>query len=237
MCPLKDEKKNDLIASAGKSIVGAVPFIGPLLSEIVDHLVPNQRLDRLALYVTELELRLAQAEEKIIKAALTQPGALALAEDGFIAASRSITPERTSYIASIVAKGLASEDIETNRQRYLLGLLSELNDEEILWLRYFLDPTIEGDKEFREKHAKVFYPDRAVIGGDESLLDRNAIKSSYIEHLERLGLVKGNIRIDRQTKMPEFDTFTGRPRVSFTHITHLGRMLLREIDMLNKTNT
>jgi hypothetical protein len=42
-----------------------------LLSEIVDHLVPNQRLDRLALYVTELELRLAQAEEKIIKAALT----------------------------------------------------------------------------------------------------------------------------------------------------------------------
>lgn len=71
MCPLKDEKKNDLIASAGKSIVGAVPFIGPLLSEIVDHLVPNQRLDRLALYVTELELRLAQAEEKIIKAALT----------------------------------------------------------------------------------------------------------------------------------------------------------------------
>lgn len=40
-----------------------------------------------------------------------------------------------------------------------------------------------------------------------------------------------------QTKMPEFDTFTGRPRVSFTHITHLGRMLLREIDMLDKTNT
>lgn len=234
MCPLIDEKKNDLIAAAGRSVVGIIPVIGPLLAEIVDHLVPNQRMDRLALYVNELELRLSQAEEKVIRASLTQPANLALAEDGFIAASRSITRERTTYIASIVAKGLTNEDIESNRQRYLLGLLSELNDEEILWLRYYLNPTFGGDQDFREKHSQIFKPARSHIGGEESELDKNAIQESYLEHLDRLGLLKGSIRINRDTGMPDFDTFTGRPRISFIHITHLGRMLLREIGMLDE---
>lgn len=231
MNPLFGEKKNDLIAAVGKSIVGIVPFVGPLLTEIVDHLVPNQRLDRLSLYVQELELRLSQAEEKVIRDILAQPENLALAEDGFIAASRSITPERTAYIASIVAKGLANEDIEAGRQRYLLGLLSELNDEEVLWLRFYLDPTIGGDNEFRDKHANVFTHARAHIGAEEALMDKSAIQDSYKEHLERLGLLRSNVRLDRETGLPEFDRFSGRPRTSYMNITHLGRMLLREIDM------
>lgn len=228
-----DNKKNDLLASAGKSILGAVPFAGPLLAEIVDLLVPNQRVDRLASYVEELEARLAEAEEDLIRKSVEGPSGLALAEDGFIAASRAVTKERISYIASTVAKGLTKENIDNNRQRYLLNLLSELNDEEVLWLRFFLEPTIGGDQEFREKHKEIFDPARAYIGAPESELDKSSIQESYKEHLERLGLVKGHISVDRNTGLPEFDKFSGKPRTSYTSITHLGRMLLREIGMID----
>ena len=228
-----DNKMNDLLASAGKSILGAVPFAGPLLAEIVDHLVPNQRIDRLTSYVEELEVRLAEAEESLIRESLESVSGLALAEDGFIAASRAVTKERTSYIASTVANGLTKDDIDNNRQRYLLNLLSELNDEEVLWLRFFLDPTIFGDQEFREKHRDVFDPARAYVGAPESELDKSSIQESYKEHLERLGLVKGHISVDRDTGLPEFDEFSGKPRASYTSITHLGRMLLREIGMID----
>lgn len=228
-----DCKKNDLLVSAGKSILGAVPFAGPLLAEIVDHLVPNQRVDRLTSYVKELETRLAEAEEKTIRASVETPSGLALAEDGFVAASRAVTEERINYIASIVANGLAKGDIDNNRQRYLLGLLSELNDEEVLWLRFFLEPIIGGDKEFREKHKEVFDLARAYIGAPESEHDKSSIQESYKEHLDRLGLVKDHISIDRDTGLPEFDKFSGKPRTSYTSITHLGRMLLREIGMID----
>lgn len=73
-----DDKKNDLIASAGKSILGVVPFAGPLLAEIIDHLVPDQRMERLTTYVKELESRLSSAEETIVRASLNKPEGLAL---------------------------------------------------------------------------------------------------------------------------------------------------------------
>lgn len=143
-----DDKKNDLIVSAGKSIVGAIPFAGPLLAEIIDHLVPDQRIDRLATYVKELECRLSGTEEQIVRASLKRPEGLALAEDGFIAASRAVTKERASYIASIVASGLTCEELSEIRQRHLLYLLSELNDEEVLWLRFYAEPRINADNQF-----------------------------------------------------------------------------------------
>lgn len=231
-----NNKKNDLLASAGKSILGAFPLVGPLLAEIVDHLIPNQRVDRLASYVKELETRLAETEESLIRKSVESSSSLALVEDGFIAASRAVTKERISYIASTVANGLTKEDIDNNRQRYLLNLLSELNDEEVLWLRFFLEPTFGGDQEFREKNKEVFEPANAFIGAQESELDKSSIQKSYKEHLERLGLVKFHISVDRDTGLPEFDKLSGKPRTSYTTITRLGRMLLREIGMIDRKN-
>jgi len=204
------------------------------LTELVDHLIPNQRVDRLSFYVEELESRLKATEESVIRRELETEEGVALAEDGFVAASRAITAERASYIASVVARGLTTEDVENNRQRYLLNLLSELNDEEILWLRFYLHPTIGGDQEFRQRHAEVFDRPNAYIGAPQEEIDKESIQDSYKEHLERVGLVKAHISIDHETNMPEFDKISGEPRKGHTDITNLGRMLLREIGMLDE---
>nr|WP_272907194.1 hypothetical protein [Pseudohongiella sp. O18] len=222
-----------MIAAAGKSIAGAIPVAGPLLSELIDYLIPDQRIDRLARYISELESKLSHISEEIVRETLKSEENISLAEDGFIHASRAISKERTSYIASIVANGLSDAEIEAHRQKYLLNLLSEINDEEIIWLRMYLHPEISGDHEFREKHKVILAPASASMDASEKELDKYALQESYKDHLERLGLVRPNIRVDRTTKIPEFDSRTGKPKKSSTDITHLGRMLLREIGLVD----
>ncbi|WP_299022678.1 hypothetical protein [uncultured Photobacterium sp.] len=234
---LISSNRNDLIASAGKSLVGAVPFVGPLLSELVDTLIPNQRIDRLTKYVTELEKRLANSDEESLRQRMKEDESISLMEDGYIHASRAITDERRAYIAAIVANGISDENIKLHDSKYLLGLLSELNDTEIIWLRFYLDPTVGGDEEFRAQHANILEPAHSYIGAPEPELDKSALQKSYREHLERLGLIRSHIRIDRNTDMPEFDKISGKPAVSYRSITQLGRMLLREIDMLDEVRS
>ena len=231
---IESSNKSDLIASAGKSVVGAVPFVGPLLSELVDSLIPNQRVDRLIKYVTELERRLSGTEEASLRLKIQNEEYLILIEDGYIYASRAITDERRFYIASIVASGLTHEEIEVNSSKYFLRLLSELNDTEIIWLRFYLHPTIGGDRDFRGKHANVLEPARAYIGAPETELNKSALQDSYKDHLERLGLIQSHIRTDHETGMPNFDSFSGKPEVSYRDITQLGRMLLHQIGIIDE---
>ena len=229
---LTSNNKNDLINAAGKSIVGIVPFVGPLLSELVNTLIPNQRIDRLSKYVIELEHRLSNAEEALIKEKIKSEEYLSLIEEGYIYASRALTDDRRSYIASIVSNGLTDESIEADNSKYLLNLLSELNDSEVIWLRSYLHPTVGGDEEYREKHSNILKPAVAYIGAPDIELDKAALQNSYREHLERLGLIKSNHRFDRKTGMPEFDNFSGRPKVSYRDITRLGKMLLKQINLI-----
>ena len=37
----------DIITSLAKGTVGAVPFVGSLVAEIVGNIIPNQRVDRI----------------------------------------------------------------------------------------------------------------------------------------------------------------------------------------------
>ncbi|MBQ4857357.1 hypothetical protein J8L71_04290 [Pseudoalteromonas sp. MMG007] len=214
--------------------MGAVPFVGPLLSELVDSLIPNQRIDRLTKYVTELERRLSNTDEESIRQKVKQEEYLSLIEDGYIHASRAITNDRRTYIASIVVNGLSDDEIEIDSSKYLLGLLSELNDTEIIWLRFYLHPTLAGDEEFREKHANILNFAPAYVGSGERELNKSALQESYRDHLERLGLIQGHIRTDHETGLPSFDTISGKPEVSYTDTTHLGRMLLRQIGITDE---
>jgi len=224
-----DENKSDLIALVGKSIVGAVPFAGSLLSEIVGAIIPNQRVDRLIKYLRELENKISEIPTELIERLKTDDLFIDLVEEGFVQASRAITDERRAYIASIVAKGVTDETIELEDSKFLMKILQELNDVEIIWLRFYKVPTINGDKEFRKKHENVLNLARVFIGADKETLNKAALQDSYKKHLERLGLIKNHVRTDSKTNLPEFDRISGQPKVSYSKITQIGNMLLEQI--------
>ncbi|MGV0847984.1 hypothetical protein ACTS9T_15580 [Empedobacter falsenii] len=231
-----DNNKTDLLVSAAKSAVGVVPIAGSLLSELVGNLIPNQRIDRLSKYVKELDDRISKIPTEKINSLLNNDDFIDLIEEGFVQASRAITDKRRQYIASIVSTGITDKNIQLNESKQLLKILSELNDIEIIWLRSYLVPTIGGDEEFRQKHKNILQPIHTYMGADEETMTKAALQNSYKEHLERLELIDHKIRIDTTTKMPEFDTFTGKPKKSYSTITTLGRLLLKQIGIIDELN-
>ncbi len=226
-----DNNRQDLIAAIGKSIVGAIPFAGPLLTEIIGAVIPNQRVDRLTKYIKTLEDKISQIPKDTIENLKENEHFIDLVEEGFVQASRAITDERRNYIASILANGITDDSIAIEESKSLLKILQELNDVEIIWLRFYQVSTINGDEEFRKQHENVLTPIRAYMEADKETLQKAALQDNYKKHLERLGLIKNHIRTDSKTNMPEFDRFTGQPKVSYSDITQLGKMLLEQIGM------
>ncbi|EIW87737.1 hypothetical protein AGRI_14490 [Alishewanella agri BL06] len=232
---LKQDKTDALVATV-KSVLGTVPFAGPLLSELVGNLIPNQRVDRLTNYVKELEARLSRIDREKIDNALRSEEGIDLFEEGFVQASRSLTDERRKYVANVVANGVDDETIEYSESKYILKLLQELNEQEIIWLRFFMVPTIGGDEEFRGKHRNILEPVPAHLGSDERTIEKASLQDSYKGHLEHIGLIRPHYRMDRNTGMPEFDKFSGKPSVSYRDLTPIGRMILKQIGFTDYNN-
>lgn len=226
-----ERNNQDLIAIVGKSIVGVIPIIGPLLSEIVGTVIPNQRIDRLIKYVNVLNDKLSHIPEEIINSIKTDENFIDLIEEGFFQASRAMTDERREYIASVLANGITDDSLAFEESKYLLKLLQEINDVEVVWLRYYKSLSKGGDEDFEEKHRNILYPIRVSITGpvDKEAKQSAALQDSYKIHLERLRLIENRIVIDTETRMPEIDRFTGLPKVHSKSITELGNMLLEQI--------
>lgn len=222
-------KAIDYVTSGAKSIVGAAPFVGPLLAELAGTIIPNQRLDRITRFAALLEERINEIEENLIREAFNDEEFTDLLEGALHQAARSTTEERRKYLATLVARSLTEDAIEHIESKHLLRILGELNDIEVIWLRFYLRPTIGGDEEYRKRHKKVLEHRPAYIGSSIEDLDKHALQESYRDHLVDLGLLTPHISRDMSTKMPEFDTFTGDFKVSYHSTSLLGKLLLRTI--------
>ena len=84
----------DYIASAAKGFLGAAPFVGSLLAELVGNVIPNQRIDRIGLLAEKLEVKLGKLEQEFVKSQLTNMDFNDLFEEALRQASRATTEER-----------------------------------------------------------------------------------------------------------------------------------------------
>jgi len=229
----------DYITSAIKGTLGAVPYGGSLLAELLGTVIPNQRLDRITKFVRILERKLSSLEQEFIRSQLTNENFSDLLEEGARQVAHSLSDERREYIANLITNSLSQHDIEYIESKHLLMMLGELNDIEIIWLRYYLVPTFGGDEGFREKHAIVLTRVIVTAADPPSIGDKEALQDSYKEHLCRLGLLQTiyDTRYDTDSKtrlparLPEFDSFTGGLKIRGYDLTTLGRLLLRQIGL------
>lgn len=227
----------DMLALLAKSAVGGLPIAGPLLSELVGAVIPNQRIDRLAKYIKELDQKVSKIPLEKINNVKGSEEFIDLVEEGFVQASRAISDERRKYISNIVANGISKESIELQESKYLLKILEEINDIEVIWLKYYMGPVMNDYKEFYTKHQNVLTPiDVCFDTNEEIQKNRSAIQKSYKDHLERLKLIKADIRFNRLSGLPEFDKNTGKPKSSITKITQLGKLLLAQIGIIDDIN-
>lgn len=229
-----DSNKSDWAAVIAKGGLGAIPLAGSILAEIAGTLIPNQRLDRIAKYVVELNDQLEKIPDDLMEQLRNNEQFIDLIEESFIKASRATTQERRKYILNIVENGISSNDADINDAKYLLGLLSELNDNEVIWLRYFHERTIGRKSKFQMLHENILSPVRLVMGSSKEERQQGAVQESYKEHLERLGLIKHSIRMNEDLGVPKYNTSTNKPEVSYSEATTLGKMLLENIGLIQE---
>lgn len=218
----------DAIVSAIHGSIGGLPIIGNAATALIVGHIKNQRIDRLAEYVRIHEDKLAKLDFDKLEVLCKNPGFLDLSEDGYISALTANTEERKQYISSIVFNGIDENTISYLESRLLLSILKELNDIEIIWLRYFLYPGKDDDFEFREKHKSIL--ERVLVStiSDDDEKVRASIQNRYKEHLSQLNLIYphavgsavGNLVIQNE----------GQSLKNY-RITALGKRLLKQIGL------
>lgn len=224
-----EQNSTDYVVATAKAVLGMVPFAGSLLAELAGTIIPKQRLDRLADFAGKLERRLGDLDKDAIRVKLSDENFTDLLEETARHAARAVTEERREYLSALLAAGVSEERISFVETKHLLRILGEVNDIEIVWLRFYLNPVMNGDHEFRTKHAAVLSPVTASSGSDQATLDRHALQKNYLQHLVSLGLLERPLEVDSKTGYPAFDKFSKDWKSRGYLLTPLGRLLLRHI--------
>ena len=225
-----ENRKEDLIASALKGVCGTLPVVGPSIAEVIGYVIPNQRIDRIASLLKALEAKIDPEDKAKVEARMLEEKSVDLMEDGFLQAARALSEERIEHIASLLKNSLTSEDLEQNAYKRLLFILGEINDIEVLLLKFHTRLTTIGwAEEFRSKHPGVL-TEPLYIRTSQKEVDKHAICEAYITNLSRLGLIKSMFDRPWRDELPELDEQTGMMKSSGYYITDLGRLLLRSID-------
>jgi len=221
----------DYAVSVAKGLIGAAPVVGPILAEIVGHVIPNQRIDRLAKFVQMLDDKFVELGKATLESRLQDPEIVDLLEDGFMAAARALTDEKRKHIASLFKNSILKTEIRASQAKTLLQLLAELSDPEIILLQFYAKLASSDRDEYRNKHKDIIQGPHAHLGSSTEERDQVALHATMKTHLERLELIRPNYDSPFKGQIPEFDDKTGMLKAKSTDITWLGRLLLRIIDL------
>ena len=201
---------SDRAATLVRGIIGVAPYVGPMLAEAITSVIPNQKLDRVISFIKVLNDKVKYIEEDVLKVKIQSEEFTDLLEDGINQASRSFSDERRQYIASLLKNSLSEDDLSHIEKKKLLSLLNELNDLEIIRLKYHSLRASEVD-EFWNRHEHLLKVPSTWDGAPQEKVDKHALFQSYQLKLEQLGLLEDKSGVDRTSD--------------------LGDLLLRYIDL------
>ncbi len=224
--PKLDTSATDLAVSTAKGFLGLVPFVGGLLTELIGVTVPNQRMDRIADYLKELDKRIANFDCEQKERFAGGPAYIDLVEEGALRAIRATTAERRAQIAAIVAKGLSSNDRQAIEAKRLLDIFSALDQDDVVMLKFY--DVRHGDRyeAFADKYAYLLEALHATVVSEPEIRTRAALRAAITSKLVRYDLI-------RETLMSRTGGVIGiadqmiEPSGDFL-ITELGRMILQE---------
>ncbi len=223
-----DTNRVDALVVAVKGTLGAIPVAGPIIAEVVGAIIPNQRIDRISRLVEFLHCKLAGLDQTVIGQRVKTPQGVDLLEDAFYQTARALSDERIEYVANVLAAGITEDEAKIGDKKFLMWLLSQLNDAEIILLAWF-NMLPNRDAEFIRKHQQIIDPKSAHRGSSQEELDDSTLYEARKAHLVSLNLLRPRFRRTMKMQVPDFDQRTGKLKVLGYDVTSLGRMLLRLI--------
>lgn len=204
-----DTTRADRTASVLKAMAGAAPVVGSLVAELITVTIPDQKQDRIVAFLKVLADKVKFIEEDALRDKMKNEQFTDLLEDAIRAASRSTSPERREYLASLLKNSLTMDEVDHIGKKELLTILDALNDAEIVLLKYYSLHPDDRDA-FRDKNYWV------LIADIRATPTNRALRKRYDDTLRESGVVK----TDSPTGI--FSSFKA---------TDLGRLFLRYIDL------
>lgn len=188
----------DWATFTAKSSLGAIPFVGTFLGELVTQIIPNQRLERIEQYLLFLDNELSATKEKfkIFQNNISIPQGIEILEDCLISAGRSSSDIRKQRLARLTFTSLTCSPINYREAKKMINLYSELTDEELIMLVYHREPSFIGSGRnpddyhtiMMKKFPEVLEPISATLGQDPEVYRRKALQDSHRETLIQRGL-------------------------------------------------
>lgn len=215
-------KGADVTAMLVRSGLGIAPFVGPLLAEIANVMIPNQRVDRLDKYVRALSDKLGAISDRN---EMATPLGIDLFEEGAFQSVRAVTEKRRDYIVSAVAKGLSGDQAAIVDARAILGILKDLDERQIIILASHLPKHGYGSP-FYSEHESVL-SQSYVLGAEAAVRDRREHYEYAMARLVSLKLLNETLRVG-EYNLPKID-HSGNFEVSYRTLTRLGAMVLQKI--------
>lgn len=208
-----DENSIDLAAKLAKGVLGIAPGIGTTAAELVGYIIPNLREDRMVDFLRKLTIRVNDLEDFIRR--MNEPENIDLTEEALIQASRASTEERREYLANLLKNSLTKHEIEHSEKKKLFYLLDQLNDQEVILLKFYsLGIRTQQDHPFKEKHKDIIIPPSDYT---QDMINKASFFYTYINTLDTLGLV------DKQGSKD----FKRIPEI----VTPMGALLLEYIEV------
>jgi hypothetical protein len=194
--PDLEQNQSDNLVRIGSLILGNVPVVGSILTEVFKSVIPNQKEERVRIFVEVLAEKLKYIDKDILHVKMKSEGFTDLLEDAIPQVARALNKERQHYIASALKNSLTDEQLEHIEKKKLLQLLNELNDAEILLLYFLRLNFMENDQNeritFAEKHPHLFdeYDERERKHKDVAISNKSALRKSYMSKLQEIGLAR-----------------------------------------------
>lgn len=226
---MDENRKSEMLGAFAKGALGAIPYLGPIVAEVVGVLIPNRRVERIESLLVCLNKKLEDAGTLPNEGELKTPEAVDILEDGFYQAARALSRERISFIASALKQGLTSKVIRHADAKVLLRLLEQISDLEVVILASYSQAHMM-DQSFQDKHVAALVGPRATLATERDAVDRAALYATHRNHLEQLGLLRRRFESPRSGQLPQFDERSGRIKSSGWAVTGLGELLLRVIE-------
>jgi hypothetical protein len=231
----RSEMATGMAAAFFKTLISSAPLVGPYIAEAMGVVIPNQKLERLIIFARVLDDKLKYLKEDTVKLKMETEEFRDLLEDAFIQAGRAMTDARREYIAALLKNSIRNETLDHIGEKKLLALLNELNDAEILTLKFY-SLIADERRKFAEVHSDLFAPIDLSHGAPEENIDKGALRSSYRNKLIEIKLLEPVYKRSEKGKVPEFDEKTGQMKATSLKVTWLGKLLLRYIDQSPSTD-
>lgn len=229
--------RNDCIAAALRAGFGAVPGIGPALSEFATAIIPNQRVDRIEVFARHLaeELDALRSHLGDLGTYLREAGChkAELFEAGIRVASRSENSDRIRQVARIVAEGLTADEEIARRERLLLDVVEQLHNDDIALLLRMLTHWSQRPRQPKPPQAPP--PTDAREAFTRSLQDkRNRNVDEYQKaRLVRLGLLAEQWDYDQPKRRLGGGTVVPPPRQTGHVPTRMAELVLQRLGILS----